>query len=101
MPDKLVASFEHYLALEGKPITRAMAEQRMLEKLTRSLTEDIAPLLPAGVRFNDDDALNVFERVWSDLIVRLKGDAWKLTDKVVAELRGKEYPQLLVDYDQR
>lgn len=94
--DKLVASFEHYLALEGKPITRAVAEQRMLEKLTRSLTEDIAPLLSAGVRFNDDDALDAFERVWFALVVRLKGDAWKLTDKVVAELRGKEYPTLLV-----
>lgn len=32
-----------YLALEGKSITRAMAEQRMVEKLTHSLTEDIAP----------------------------------------------------------
>lgn len=99
--DKLVASFEHYLALEGKPITRAMAEQRMLEKLTRSLTEDIAPLLPAGVRFNDDDAVNAFERVWTDLIFRLKGSAWKLTDKAVAELRGKGYPKLLVGHDQR
>ena len=55
-PEKLIACFDHYLALEDKPITRAMAEQRMLEKLTRSLTEDIVPLLPAGVRFNDDDA---------------------------------------------
>jgi predicted nucleotidyltransferase component of viral defense system len=62
-PDKLIACFDHYLALEGKPITRAIAEQRMLEKLTRSLTEDIAPLLPAGIRFNDDDALQAFERV--------------------------------------
>jgi predicted nucleotidyltransferase component of viral defense system len=42
-PDKLIACFEHYLKLEGKPITRAAAEQRMLEKLTRSLTEDIRP----------------------------------------------------------
>lgn len=93
--DKLVSCFEHYLALEGKSITRAVAEQRMLEKLTRSLTEDIAPLLPAGVRFNGNDALDAFERVWSELVVRLKGDAWKLTDKVVAELRAKGYPTLL------
>ncbi len=40
--DKLIACFDHYLALEGKPITRAVAEQRMLEKLMRNLTEDIA-----------------------------------------------------------
>ena len=42
-PDELVDCFDHYLALEGRPITRAVAEQRMLEKLARSLTEDIAP----------------------------------------------------------
>jgi len=30
--DKLVACFDHYLALEGKSISRAVAEQRMLEK---------------------------------------------------------------------
>lgn len=95
-PDKLIACFDHYLALEGRPITRAMAEQRMLEKLTRSLIEDIAPLLPAGVRFNDDDATQAFERVWKELITRIKGDAWKLTDKALEELRAKKYPDLLM-----
>lgn len=94
-PRKLIACFDHYLALEGKPITRAVAEQRMLEKLTRSLIEDIAPLLPAGVRFNDDDAILAFERVWKELITRIKGDAWKLTDKALEELREKKYPNLL------
>ena len=94
-PEKLIACFDHYLALEDKPITRAMAEQRMLEKLTRSLTEDIVPLLPAGVRFNDDDATQAFERVWKELIARIKGDPWKLTDKVLEELRIKKYPGLL------
>ena len=94
-PDKLIACFDHYLALEGTAITRAIAEQRMLEKLTRSLTEDIAPLLPAGVQFNDDDAMQAFEGVWWQLIVRIKGDAWKLTDKVLEELRAKKYPGLL------
>jgi predicted nucleotidyltransferase component of viral defense system len=94
-PDKLIACFEHYLKLEGKPITRAAAEQRMLEKLTRSLTEDIAPLLSAGVRFNDDDAIDAFEKVWIELIIKIKGDAWKLTDKAIEELRQKRYPDLL------
>ena len=93
--DKLVVCFDHYLALEGKSITRAVAEQRMLEKLTRSLTEDIAPLLPVGVRFNDDDALQAFERVWTELITRIKGDAWKLTDQALEELRTKKYSGLL------
>jgi predicted nucleotidyltransferase component of viral defense system len=92
---KLMASFDHYLSLEGKPISRAVAEQRMLEKLTRSLTEDVAPLLPPGVRFNSDDAIDAFERVWSELVARLKGEAWKLTGKAIAELRKKGYPTLL------
>lgn len=92
---KLVASFDHYLGLEGAPITRAEAEQRMLKKLSRSLTEDIAPLLPAGVRFDDADALRAFERVWIEVISRLKGDPWKSSAKVVAELREQGYPMLL------
>ena len=55
--DKLVACFHHYLKLEGQQITRAMAEQRMLQKLTASLTEDIAPLLPTGVRYGESEAV--------------------------------------------
>jgi hypothetical protein len=94
-PDKLIACLDHYLALEGRPITRAVAEQRMLEKLTRSLTEDITPLLPTGVRFDDNDAMHAFERVWTDLISRVRGDAWKLTAKALQELRSKKYPDLL------
>lgn len=93
--DKLIACFEHYLALEGKRITRAAAEQRMLEKLARSLTEDIAPLLPAGVIFSEDNAVDAFYRVWTDLVVRIKGEPWKLTDRIVEELRQKKYPNLL------
>jgi hypothetical protein len=54
-PGKLM-SYEHYLALEGKPITHDMAEQRMLEKLNRSLTEDIEPLLPPSCPFQENDA---------------------------------------------
>jgi predicted nucleotidyltransferase component of viral defense system len=93
--DKLIACFDHYLALEGKAISRAVAEQRMLEKLSRSLTEDIAPLLPVGVRFNDNDALQAFEQVWTELIACIKGDAWKLTDKAIEDLRQNKYPGLL------
>ena len=68
----------------------------MLEKLTRSLTEDIAPLLPTGIRFNDDDALQAFKHVWTELIALIKGDAWKLTDQAIEELRAKKYPGLLI-----
>jgi predicted nucleotidyltransferase component of viral defense system len=92
-PGKVIACFEHYL--ERHPISRAEAEQRMLEKLTRSLTEDVDPLLPAGVHFSEDDAIEAFGRVWNELVVRIKGDAWKLTDKAIGELREKKYPKLL------
>lgn len=93
--DKLLACFEHYLALEGNPISRAMAEQRMLQKLTRSLTEDIAPLLPAGVEFTDAHAIDAFNRVWTLLISRIKGEAWKSSADAVIELRNKKHPLLL------
>lgn len=94
-PDRVIAAFDHYLAQEGTVITRAHAEQRMLEKLTRSLIEDIAPLLPAGIRFNEADALRAFEHVWRDLIVRIRGEPWKLTGKALEELRAGKYPTLL------
>jgi predicted nucleotidyltransferase component of viral defense system len=93
--NRVIATFDHYLAQEGTVITRAHAEQRMLEKLTHSLTEDIGPLLPAGVHFDDADALRAFERVWRDLIAQIKGEPWKLTDKALEELRAGKYPALL------
>ncbi len=100
-PERVIDCFDHYLALEGKPITRAMAEQRMLEKLIRSLTEDVAPMLPAGVRWSDEDAIQAFERVWTELITRISGDTWKLSDAVIEELRAKRYPALLMPRDRK
>ena len=94
-PDMLLDCFDHYLALDGKPITRANAEQRMLEKLTHSLTEDIGPLLPPGIKFHEDDAVAAFESIWTILITRIKGDPWKQTDRAIEELRKKKYPTLL------
>jgi predicted nucleotidyltransferase component of viral defense system len=96
-PGKIVACCEHYLALEGNPVSRAEAEQRMLAKLNRSLTEDIDPLLPAGVRYSDGDALESFGRVWTQLIARMRGEPWKLTGKTIAQLRETKYPGLLRD----
>ena len=94
-PGKLITCYEYYLSLDGKPISRAVAEQRMLEKLDRSLTEDIAPLLPADIQFNDDDAMYAFGNVWRELIARIKGDSWKLSGQVIDELRRDKIPNLL------
>ncbi len=93
-PDKLIACFDHYLALEGKPITRAIAERRMLEKLTHSLTEDVEPLLPVGVRFRANDAMVAFENIWNVLIAKIEGDPWKQSERAIEELRQKKYPNL-------
>lgn len=93
--DKIVACFEHYLSLESNPVTRAVAEQRMLEKLARSLTDDIAPLLPVDTSYRDQQAIQAFGKIWTELISRIEGESWKSTDKVIEELRRNRYPDLL------
>ena len=87
--DQLVACLNHYLALEAHPISRAEAEERMLKKLTRSLTEDIEPLLPVGVRFDQAVAIEAFNGVWWQLIARMRGDAWRLSAEVIEQLRSR------------
>ena len=87
-PDKLIACFEYYSSMEGKPISRAVAEQRMLRKLSRSLTDDIVLLLPADIQFDDEDAINAFNHVWTELIIRIKGEPWKLSEQLINELRN-------------
>jgi len=91
---RLVDCCEHYLAREGRPISRAQAEQRMLAKLARSLAEDIAPMLPAGVRFDEAVARAAFGRVWTQLIARMRGEPWKDSARRIEELRGR-FPDLL------
>lgn len=92
---RVIACFEHYLALEGHPISRANAEERMLKKLNQSLTEDIGPLLPAGVNFTDNDGIAAFGRVWGELITRIPGDPWKNSQAVIDEIRKAKIPALL------
>jgi predicted nucleotidyltransferase component of viral defense system len=94
---QLVACFHHYLKLEGQQITRAMAEQRMLQKLTTSLIEDIAPLLPTGVRYSESEAVEAFNGIWTRLIMKLKGAPWKSSDEAITELRLKRFPKLLLN----
>jgi hypothetical protein len=57
--------------------------------------EDIGPLLLAGIRFKDDDALLAFERVWRGVVARIRVDAWKLTRIAIEEKRQQKYPDLL------
>jgi predicted nucleotidyltransferase component of viral defense system len=94
--DKVIACFYHYGVLEGNIISRAIAEQRMLDKLSFSLIDDINTFLPVGTKFSDDDAIHAFEYVWIKLIVLLKGEPWKQTDKIVKDFRLSKYPTLLL-----
>jgi len=93
--ERVLECFQHYLALEKHPISRANAEERMLKKLNRSLSEDIAPLLPVGVEFDDDAAIVAFGRIWSELIGRIPGNSWKSTKTVIEAIRRSKIPTLL------
>ena len=73
--DKVVTCLNYDLALEDHPISRAETEERMLKKLTRSLTEDIEPLPPVGVNFDEALAIDALNDVWSTLIAQLSKDA--------------------------
>ncbi len=93
--NRVIACFQHYLTLEEHLISRADAEERMLKKLNKSLTEDIAPLLPAGVNYDDDAAITAFNRVWGDLISRIPGESWKSSKTVIEAIRKAKIPRLL------
>lgn len=94
-PMRVVSGLEYYLAQQGLSINRANAEERMLRKLTRSLVEDIQPLLPPGIVFDEGLALEAFERVWRELIACMKGEPWRSTEEALAALRAEKYPTLL------
>lgn len=83
----IVQCFEHYLRLSGTPISRAEAEQRVLERFETSLTEDIVPLLPRGVTFSEQEAVEAIGLVWFGLIARIPGDSWKLSTSIIEGLR--------------
>ena len=95
--DKMIQCFDHYLNLEGTLISRAAAEQRLLERFERSLTEDIAALLPAGATFSDEDAIDAIGRVWFRLLTRLRGESWKLSGQMIEHLRETKAKSLLTD----
>jgi len=91
----LIDCFEYYLEIEGRPITRAVAEERMLKKLSKSLAEDVVPLLPAGTTFDEPTAIVAFGRIWQELISKLPGEPWKSSRAAIAEIRATKIPTLL------
>jgi hypothetical protein len=93
--EKLMQCFEHYLQLEGTAISRAVAEQRLLERLEFSLTEDILPMLPVGITFDDNAAIAAFGRVWTELVPLFRGESWKLSGNYIKAIRNQKYPDFL------
>lgn len=93
----VVESFLHYLKMEGREISRNEAERRMLDKLRGSLVEDVQPLLPTGIDFDESQAVKAFELVWRELIAKIPGEPWKLTEEALVKFRSGRYPALLAD----
>ena len=93
--EKTVRCLEHYLKINDQTISRAEAEQRMLKKLYGNLTDDVAPILTHGVQFDNDVAVDAFNLIWRELIARISGEPWKMSNKVIDELRNSKYPSLL------
>jgi predicted nucleotidyltransferase component of viral defense system len=94
-PGNVVRALQHYLECGQTPISRANAEERMLKKLTRSLSEDVAPLLPPAASFTEEEAITAFGRVWRELIALIPGEPWKRSEQVIERLRATRLPKLL------
>lgn len=92
---KLVACFVYVTAAAGNPISRAAAEERVLGKLARSLTEDIAPLLPAEVSFPETKALAAVGQIWAELLPLLPGEPWKSSASVIEQIRTERISSFL------
>jgi predicted nucleotidyltransferase component of viral defense system len=72
---RIVTAFQRYMATEDAPISRAMFEMNLAEKLKdKRFTADIGPLLAPGHRWNLTEAA---ERVSDELLCRLPGEPWK------------------------
>ncbi len=92
---QMIMAFTHYMATETQRLTRAVAEQRMLGKLSTRLVTDVTPLLPNGVSFTEQEAMQAFSQVWYDLVARLDGESWKHSQTIIDDLRATTYPDLL------
>ena len=68
-PRRVVECFQRYMEREGKKISRAEFEANLQGKVSdRQFTTDIGPLLPPGVRYDAEDAM---ERVGRHIIALL------------------------------
>jgi hypothetical protein len=75
---KMLKSFEQYLAFDNLKVSRAEFEANLTYKLTdRAFTEDILPLLPHSETGNYPyDSLSI-EKIQKEIIFQLPGEGWK------------------------
>jgi predicted nucleotidyltransferase component of viral defense system len=88
--DRVLALFAQYMEAQGKSLTRAQAEQRMLNKLVHAdFLADIRPLLAAdaAAALTDDKVNASFMDVFTRLIARFPGEPWALTEKRLTHYR--------------
>lgn len=79
---RLVEMFGQYLALNNQTISRAQAEQRMIEKFEQpDFLADVRPLLAAdeAEKFTHDASKQAFASVFRSVIRRIPSDPWALT----------------------
>jgi predicted nucleotidyltransferase component of viral defense system len=85
---RVATLFIQYLNDQGKTLSRAQAEQRMLAKLTHAgFLADIKPLLSADdADALTDEAINAaFMEVFIGLIAQIPGAPWANTDETLAQ----------------
>ena len=80
--DRVVEMFGRYLALSGRTISRAQAQERMFAKLANPhFMFDVRPLLPAAraETLTEESTAVAFRRVFMTLVDRLPGEPWRRT----------------------
>ena len=81
------------------PLTRAVAEQRLLDKLGRpnysrvNLTPGVERFLRQDGRYTEDDALATLAYIFSELLPELPGRAWRSASDVLHR-QSQRYPVL-------
>lgn len=86
--ERIVSLFGRYLAAEQQSISRAVAEERMFEKLARpEFVEDIRPLLAPdeGAALTHEWVRAAFSDVFGRLIERLPGERWARTEAMAEQ----------------
>lgn len=88
--DKVIQTFDFYLAKQGKQITRAQFEQSLYKKLQdNDFEKDVQLLLEQENAANLFEFTNAATQIYRTFIKKLSGEAWKKVDDLL-DLLGLE-----------